>query len=92
MLKRKPVLCVVAGPNGSGKTSTTVRLFSNEWASDLSISIRMVSPRMVLEIGTPKMRFGITSLLGKDYYLFCITWLYYAISQKFTFHIYGKKI
>ena len=34
MLERKPVLCVVAGPNGSGKTSTTVRLLSNEWASD----------------------------------------------------------
>lgn len=34
MSERKPVLCVVAGPNGSGKTSTTVRLLSNEWASD----------------------------------------------------------
>ncbi len=34
MPERKPVLCVVAGPNGSGKTSTTVRLLSNEWASD----------------------------------------------------------
>lgn len=29
-----PVLCVVAGPNGSGKTSTTVKLLSNKWASD----------------------------------------------------------
>ena len=27
----KPVLCVVAGPNGSGKTSTTIQLLSNEW-------------------------------------------------------------
>lgn len=29
---RKPVLCVVAGPNGSGKTSTTIQLLSNEWS------------------------------------------------------------
>lgn len=30
----RPVLCVVAGPNGSGKTSTTEKLLSNEWAAD----------------------------------------------------------
>ena len=30
----KPVLCVVAGPNGSGKTSTTMKLLANEWAED----------------------------------------------------------
>ena len=27
----KPTLCVVAGPNGSGKTSMTVQLLANEW-------------------------------------------------------------
>lgn len=30
----RPVLCVVAGPNGSGKTSTTERLLTNEWTAD----------------------------------------------------------
>ena len=30
--KRLPTLCVVAGPNGSGKTSTTIRLLQNEWS------------------------------------------------------------
>ena len=30
----KPVLCVVAGPNGSGKTSTTEQLLSNEWTEN----------------------------------------------------------
>ncbi len=30
----KPVLCVVAGPNGSGKTSMTIQLLSNEWAEN----------------------------------------------------------
>lgn len=34
MTKRKPTLCVVAGPNGSGKTTTTVQLLNNEWAED----------------------------------------------------------
>ena len=29
--KRLPTLCVVAGPNGSGKTSTTIQLLANEW-------------------------------------------------------------
>ena len=28
----KPTLCVVAGPNGSGKTSTTVQILANEWS------------------------------------------------------------
>ena len=31
---RKPVLCIVAGPNGSGKTSATIQLLSNEWTAD----------------------------------------------------------
>lgn len=30
----RSVLCVVAGPNGSGKTSTTEKLLSNEWTAD----------------------------------------------------------
>ncbi len=34
MMERKPTLCVVAGPNGSGKTTTTVQLLNNEWAAD----------------------------------------------------------
>ncbi len=31
MTNRKPTLCIVAGPNGSGKTTTTIQLLSNEW-------------------------------------------------------------
>lgn len=34
MMNRKPTLCVVAGPNGSGKTTTTIQLLNNEWAAD----------------------------------------------------------
>ncbi len=34
MKERHPVLCVVAGPNGSGKTSTTEKLLANEWTAD----------------------------------------------------------
>lgn len=34
MAERRPTLCVVAGPNGSGKTTTTVQLLNNEWATD----------------------------------------------------------
>jgi predicted ABC-type ATPase len=34
MTNRRPTLCVVAGPNGSGKTTTTIRLLNNEWAAD----------------------------------------------------------
>ena len=30
----RPTLCIVAGPNGSGKTSTTIQLLNNEWAED----------------------------------------------------------
>ena len=34
MRELRPVLCVVAGPNGSGKTSTTEKLLANEWTAD----------------------------------------------------------
>lgn len=34
MTSRRPTLCIVAGPNGSGKTSTTLRLLANEWTAD----------------------------------------------------------
>ncbi len=34
MSSHKPTLCIVAGPNGSGKTSTTIKLLSNEWAEN----------------------------------------------------------
>lgn len=34
MADQKPTLCVVAGPNGSGKTTTTELLLANEWGTN----------------------------------------------------------
>ena len=34
MAEKRPTLCVVAGPNGSGKTTTTIQLLNNEWTAD----------------------------------------------------------
>ena len=34
MQKKRPTLCIVAGPNGSGKTSATIQLLHNEWAEN----------------------------------------------------------
>ncbi len=34
IMTHRPILCVIAGPNGSGKTSTTEKLLANEWTSD----------------------------------------------------------
>ena len=34
MNDRKPTLCIVAGPNGSGKTTTTIQLLNDEWTVD----------------------------------------------------------
>lgn len=30
----RPTLCVIAGYNGSGKTTTTEQLLANEWGAD----------------------------------------------------------
>lgn len=32
--ERRPTLCIVAGPNGSGKTTTTIQLLESEWSED----------------------------------------------------------
>lgn len=34
MTEIRPTLCVVAGPNGSGKTTTTIQLLNNEWTEN----------------------------------------------------------
>lgn len=34
MTEMRPTLCVVAGPNGSGKTTTTIQLLNNEWTEN----------------------------------------------------------
>ena len=34
MENRKPVLIVVAGPNGSGKTSVTSKILQHKWLED----------------------------------------------------------
>lgn len=34
MVQHRPTLCIVAGPNGSGKTSTTIQLLRNEWTEN----------------------------------------------------------
>ena len=34
MAEQKPTLCVIAGPNGSGKTTTTELLLANEWGAN----------------------------------------------------------
>ena len=44
MNKHRPTLCIVAGPNGSGKTTTTLKLLANEWAAD-SLYITASPPR-----------------------------------------------
>lgn len=32
--EHRPTLCIVAGPNGSGKTTTTIQLLESEWSAD----------------------------------------------------------
>lgn len=39
---RKPVLIVIAGPNGSGKTSVTTKILHHEWIEDCIYIIRIL--------------------------------------------------
>lgn len=34
IMEHKPVLIVVAGPNGSGKTTVTSRILKHQWMED----------------------------------------------------------
>ena len=48
--RKNPTLCIVAGPNGSGKTSTTVQLLYNEWVENSlyinpEINVRRITQR-----------------------------------------------
>jgi len=51
MAEQKPTLCVVAGPNGSGKTTTTELLLANEWgANSLYINPDNIAKQYVADI------------------------------------------
>ena len=73
MTGRRATLCVVAGPNGSGKTTTTNQLLNNEWAADsLYINPDNIaqetfgdwnSPEAVLKVATADCRAKLTELL-----------------------------
>ena len=54
MTERKPTLCVVAGPNGSGKTTTTIQLLNNEWAAD---SLYINPDNIALDNQLPRLLF-----------------------------------
>lgn len=45
MADRKPTLCVVAGPNGSGKTTATELLLANEWG----VNSLYINPDIIAE-------------------------------------------
>jgi len=47
MIERKPTLCVVAGPNGSGKTTTTIQLLQDEWAANSLYTSMLPASRSV---------------------------------------------
>ena len=53
--KRLPTICVVAGPNGSGKTSTTVQLLANEWSEgSLYINPDNIAPEQFGDWNSPE--------------------------------------
>ena len=45
MTDRKPTLCVVAGPNGSGKTTTTISFVDRAYIYDNSVDNQL--PRLL---------------------------------------------
>jgi len=53
----KPNLIVVAGPNGSGKTTITEKLLRHVWMDDCEyINPDIIAQEKILEAGTHKMQ------------------------------------
>lgn len=57
MIEKKPTLCIVAGPNGSGKTSTTIQLLRYEWGDKVCILIPIILLKKNSETGIRQMPF-----------------------------------
>ena len=51
MTDKRPMLCVVAGPNGSGKTTTTVQLLNDEWTADSLYIIQIILHKKLMATG-----------------------------------------
>ena len=54
----RPVLIVIAGPNGSGKTSVTSEILHHEWLQDSEYINRIMSPAMYSATGTIRRQFS----------------------------------
>ncbi|VVM28272.1 hypothetical protein BSPWISOXPB_10833 [uncultured Gammaproteobacteria bacterium] len=57
MRKNKPVLIVVAGPNGSGKTTITERLLTHSWTDNATYINPDILHKSNLAVGTIKKLF-----------------------------------
>ena len=56
MKKKKPILIVIAGPNGSGKTSITSKILKHEWIENCIVDRLYVYDNSV-EYKNPKILF-----------------------------------
>ena len=67
MKKKKPILIVIAGPNGSGKTSITSKILKHEWIENCIVDRLYVYDNSV-EYKNPKLLFrSVNGQIKKSY-------------------------
>ena len=64
MTEHKPILIVIAGPNGSGKTTITSKILKHEWLEDATLLFRFANGNLMKKYITEVPQWAVPLLLN----------------------------